>query len=70
MKAYLMTICVLDFEDYGPDEYATLIKQHRNISATVVGTKTADIGEWDDDHPLNKRNTSIDEIKAYFQEEE
>ena len=35
--------------------------RHTNI-------QSADIGEWDDDHPLNYRSCSIEEFEKYFKE--
>jgi hypothetical protein len=62
MKAHKLEVLVIDFEGYGPQEFATIIEQHRHINGSVMATTTADIGEWSDDHPLNKGST----IKAEY----
>lgn len=53
MKAHKIEILVIDFEDYGVDDAIVEIEQSRNLHGTVLKSSTFDIGEWDDDHPLN-----------------
>jgi hypothetical protein len=69
MKAKLVTMVVIDFENVG-DDIKSIIENtrfpNRCISPTVLDIKTEDIGEWDDDHPLNKWNTFHAEIDRLF----
>ena len=65
MKAYKLEILVLDFDEIGLDQtinYVEDIKYPNHcISPDVLSSKTYDIGEWDDNHPLNKRDTNKEE---------
>jgi len=62
MKAHKFTVLVIDHENYGVDEFITLIEQNRYMNAQVVDSLSTDIGEWNDDHPLNDRNTMLQEM--------
>lgn len=67
VKAHLVTILVLDHEgdDRGlNDVLSTLTCCDTHLS--VVSTETRDVGEWSDDHPLNGRDTSKNEIRRLF----
>lgn len=55
MKAHLITTLVIDFEKYGRKAYEDRIEQKE--CGDIVSGETFDIGEWDDDHPLNKIST-------------
>lgn len=70
MKAYKITLLFLDFEDIGPQEAKSLIENARLPSridpGTVMDLQEADIGEWSDDHPLNKRATMSEAFRALF----
>lgn len=69
MKAYRFEICVLDFENYGPEEYKVIIEQAKHLSGTVMSLDEIDIGEWDDDHPLNNSKTARSYFEQTFQEQ-
>ncbi len=68
MKAYKIVVLFLDHDDIGPDEAAQLIENARLpnhiIPGTVMSVEMCDIGEWDDEHPLNTRGAK----KAMFDE--
>ena len=70
MKAYKITLLFLDFEDIGPQEAKSLIENarlpNRIDPGTVMDLQEADIGEWSDDHPLNKRATKAAAFRALF----
>lgn len=65
MRAYKLEVLVIDFDDVG-DEVASLIENARYpndcISPSVMHVEARDIGEWSDEHPLNKR----DKMKAAY----
>ena len=31
MKVYKFEVLIVDYEDYGPDSYKTIIEQHRHL---------------------------------------
>ena len=70
MRAYKITLLFLDFEDIGPQEAKSLIENarlpNRIDPGTVMDLQEADIGEWSDDHPLNKRATMFEAFRSLF----
>ena len=70
MKAYKITLLFLDFEDIGPQEAKSLIENARLPNhihpGRVMDLQEADIGEWSDDHPLNKRATMASAFAELF----
>lgn len=71
MKLYKVQAYVLDlhndFKD--ADDLERYIKYHHRFGLYEhVHIATADIGEWDDDHPLNIVNCPEAEFKKYFKE--
>jgi hypothetical protein len=70
MKAYEITLRIIDFDGLGPDEIRHVLENARYpnhcIAPKVHGYREADIGEWDDDHPLNKQDTAEDEWSRLF----
>lgn len=54
MKMHKFEIHVLDFEDRGPEQYEEMLKYVRHIVGQNFHVGTTDIGNWSDDHELNK----------------
>ena len=69
MKAYLLTVLVIDLDELGGDGITEVLENTKYpnycIAPTVVSSKTADLGEWSDDHPLNK-SLSKDVVDKFF----
>lgn len=65
MKAHLIQVLVIDHEDHGIEDAMINLQQGCEYSS-IIETKTADIGDWDDDHPLNSFDTKLEGIKKYF----
>lgn len=69
MKAYLMKVLVVDCENMGSDSVKLYIERAKHAqSPTVLSIQEADIGTWNDDHPLNSYKTMYDAAKTYFPE--
>lgn len=70
MKAYKIEILVIDFEEMGGKEIIDVIENTHYpnycISPKIMDIKESDIGEWHDDHPLNKRNSFKSEYQKIF----
>lgn len=70
LKAHVVTLAIIDMDDIGAEEIKAVIENayypNRCISPDVVNVETADIGEWDDDHPLNSNVTSETEWRRLF----
>lgn len=72
MKVHQIVLTVIDFDEVGAEGIIQTIEDahypNRCISPKIRSIKTQDIGEWSDDHPLNKRSTSEQELKRLFGE--
>ena len=66
MKAYKITLSVIDFEGIGRDEIRWLLEDMRHLSLEVMRIAEYDIGEWSDDHPLNIASTASAEYQRIF----
>jgi len=59
VKVYKVEVMVIDFDRLGADGIRVELENARFpndcMSPKVVEVKEADIGEWDDSHPLNNR---------------
>ena len=66
MKVYLITVTVIDFENMGAETISDEIERCKYCNPQVRSIKEAEIGEWDDDHPLNKHDTCMDELRKLF----
>jgi len=70
MKAYKIEILVIDFDEVGKEGIVREIHNARYpndcITPDVKNIIEKDIGEWHDDHPLNKRETYQSEYLKLF----
>lgn len=70
MKAHKVILTIIDFDEVGADDIKIIIEDtrypNRCISPEVVSIETVDIGEWDDDHPLNSNATAPQEWRRLF----
>lgn len=69
MKAYKVELLVIDFDEVG-EEIKTIIEDQKYpnycISPSVMNMQSVDIGEWDDSHPLNKKDKKKDFYQQIF----
>lgn len=71
MKVFKLTLIVVDHDGQGFDMVDIIENQkypNYCISPTVVEIKSAEIGKWNDDHPLNSREKFRDEVQRLFPE--
>jgi len=66
MKAFKVEVLVLDFENYGKEQIELMLGNVRGLMCNVHDIQVADIGEWDDEHPLNNRTTQDAEFQRLF----
>ena len=70
-KIYKVTGYVVDFRgEYDEDYIKLLIDQSSDLFTKHFQVKSADIGEWYDEHPLNYRNSDVSKCEKYFSNEE
>ena len=66
MKMHKITLYVMDFDDIGVKDIETIIDQNRYLSLFRFLSETVDIGEWEDENPLNYNDTPIEQFEKYF----
>jgi hypothetical protein len=66
MKAYLATILLIDHEGHGIEEAENSLIGIKGYSSSIMNIKEVDIGEWTDEHPLNKFSTMESEVNRLF----
>ena len=63
-KVYKIILQVIDFGDYQSDEEIRYrIENVKDLYPTVITMESRDLGEWYDDHPLNKKETYLAEFE-------
>lgn len=69
MKIYRVVLTIIDFDDVG-EKCADLIEGARYpndcINPQVRSVDSREIGDWDDTHPLNNRDTCEAEYQRLF----
>jgi hypothetical protein len=66
MKAYKVTVLVIDFENQGADDIKISLENMKYVHASVLSSEAADIGEWSDVHALNHNGTFDAEVARLF----
>jgi hypothetical protein len=66
MKAYKVEMIIVDFNGYGLEELKLNLESMRFYNPDIIDILEGDIGEWDDDHPLNYKGTTKEEKLKYF----
>jgi hypothetical protein len=66
MKAYKVELLIIDMENVGESEIVELLESTKYIYPQIKDVKSVDIGEWSDNHPLNKQDTCKEEYKKLF----
>lgn len=70
MKAYKVELLVIDHDDVGEGEITFVLEDVKYIYPKVMSIQSKDIGEWDDDHPLNQRDQYRPFYEELFKEEQ
>lgn len=70
MKVHKVVLTIIDIDDIGAEEIKVVIENarypNRCIAPDVFSIETVDIGEFDDDHPLNNSKTARAEWRSIF----
>lgn len=73
MKAHKIELFIIDFDELGINETVAVLESttypNHCIRPVVKATESVDIGEWSDDHPLNKPETCEAEYDRLFPSE-
>lgn len=63
VKLHRLEVYVIDHERVGAEGVKSMIEDSRWIHPRVASLDTVEIGEWQDDHPCNKKDA---DIRDYF----
>ena len=66
MKAYKIELLIIDHENIGEREIRAALENTRNIYPEVKSVAVAIIGDWNDNHPLNSKDTCGAEYGRLF----
>jgi len=70
MKVHQIILTVIDYDDLGAEGVRRTIENARYpnhcISPRVAEVQTRDIGQWSDDHPLNRADQAAGELARLF----
>lgn len=70
MKVYKVELLIIDHDGLGEEQIREVLENERYsndcISPNVKSIEVRDIGEWTDEHPLNKRSTADAVYKELF----
>ncbi len=70
MKVHKVVISVIDFDGIGADGVKEVIEltryPNRCVAPKVVSVETAEIGQWQDSHPLNFSSSHAAEFARLF----
>ena len=72
MKAYKVVILIVDHDNVGDgikDAIENVRYPNHCMSPYVMSIKSADIGKWTDDNPLNGASSMAEEFERLFPEE-
>ena len=72
MKVHKIELVIVDHDGLGAEEIKLVLENARYpnhcIMPSVIASKTVDIGEWEDNNPLNFTDKIVDEAKRLFGE--
>lgn len=66
MKAYKIELLIIDHEDMGLEEILDDLDNTQFTMPQVKSVEVRDIGDWSDEHPLNRNETADAEYRALF----
>ena len=64
-----LEVYVIDLEDDGIDSVVSNIRNNRHLCVLVQDSQTADIGDWGDNHVLNKAGTPVEVFRSFYKKE-
>lgn len=70
MKAYVVSVLIIDFDGLGEKSIQQALETVRYpnncLHPKVLDITQHDIGDWQDEHPLNQRGLSRAEIEKFL----
>ena len=68
-KVYKVVLSIVDHEDMSEESVIHLLENVRYLYPNIISLESQEIEGWDDEHPLNKKDTYIQEFERLFKEE-
>ena len=68
-KVYKVVLSFVDHEDMSEESIIHLLENVRYLYPNIISLESQEIEDWHDDHPLNKKDTHIQEFERLFKEE-
>ena len=68
-KVYKVVLSIVDHEDMSEESVIHLLENVRYLYPNIISLESREIEDWDDDHPLNKKDTHTQELERLFKEE-
>lgn len=68
-KVYKVVLSIVDHEDMSEESVIHLLENVRYLYPNVISLESREVEDWDDDHPLNKKDTHTQELERLFKEE-
>jgi hypothetical protein len=66
MLMHKIEMYVIEFEGLSSEQLIDEIKFRLDGIVCIGSVKSADIGEFEDDHELNKRSATVEQHEKYF----
>lgn len=70
MKVFKLEVLVLDFDGLGGEEIKRVLEDQKYpnycIAPNILTVEEREIGEWSDNHPLNKLDLQKQEVERIF----
>jgi hypothetical protein len=67
MKLIRAEVYIIDHDGLGAEVNAQILRNHPDVNACRVVAEEVEIGEWEDNHALNFRDTPTEEFRKCFQ---
>lgn len=67
MKLRKLEVYVIDHDNLTEAELVSVFENVEELIGSRVAVKTAELGEWSDDHELNQLATPLVEFRRYFE---
>lgn len=65
-KVYKIVLCVIDHENMAEETVHYELENTKYVDSQIIRSESREIEEWDDDHPLNKKVTFLQEFERLF----
>jgi hypothetical protein len=65
-KVYKIVLSIVDLYNVPEEDVRYFLENVKYLYPSVISLETRDIEEWDDNHPLNQKDTFKEEFERLF----